>query len=280
VLLTSPQRRRLRAGRGRRRVGLHRREHLPDEALGRPAHDPDATTGTDDAHELVGGAGMVRREHDPDARERDVELAVREGQRLGVRLSPLDVEPAAVRRPPARLEQRRREVRRDDACARERRGQRRVPRPGRDVEHPLPRPDPQGVDERGPEAGDDLARDRRVVAERPHRPVPSLQRAVRVPRVDGLRHVGPPRRCPGTPRGGHLCGARSGAADTAGRQVSHPPAARRPWCTRDRRGAPPGGPSEPGPVVIRVSANGAGSARRRERDPPPRPRAARRRSRA
>ena len=44
-VLAAPQRRRLRTGRGRRRVRLHGREHLADEAFRRPAEQPDRAAG-------------------------------------------------------------------------------------------------------------------------------------------------------------------------------------------------------------------------------------------
>ena len=65
VLLVAPQRRRLRAGRRRRRVRLHGREHLPDEALRRPADQADRAAGAAHPDQLVrgapGGAGRTSR---------------------------------------------------------------------------------------------------------------------------------------------------------------------------------------------------------------------------
>jgi len=92
VVLVAPQRRRLRA-RGRwRGVRLHGSEHLADEAFRSPAQQPDRPAWTADPDQLVGTHLVVRREHDPDAGHHDVELVVCEGQRLGIGLTPLDLD--------------------------------------------------------------------------------------------------------------------------------------------------------------------------------------------
>ena len=138
---------------------------------------------------------MVRGEHHSDAGQHAVEGAVLERQRLGVGDLPRDVEPAQLREPTPRVEELRREVARGGARSRGGRGQGGVARSGGDVEHPVTDADTRRVDERGTEAGDHLARDGRVVAERPHRAVPSLERC-----VGPLRRVEHLRAGPALPR--------------------------------------------------------------------------------
>ena len=98
VLLAAPQRRRLGAGRRRGRERLHGPEQRAEHALGRPAQQADRASGPADAHELVGGRLVVRREHHADRRHDDVEGRGLERQVLGVGRDPLDVEPFGRRR--------------------------------------------------------------------------------------------------------------------------------------------------------------------------------------
>ncbi len=104
----------------------------------------------------------------------DVELALAEGERLGVRLHPLELDPLCACLAAARLEVLRREVRGHHLRPGLGGADGDVARSRGHVEHALTGRDPTGRDEHGPEPPDRLLRERVVVAERPHRPFGSL----------------------------------------------------------------------------------------------------------
>ena len=84
VVLVAPQRRRLRAGRRRRRVRLHGGEHLPDEALRRPAEQADGAARAADPDQLVGAGWWCGANMTPTQEITASNVAVGERQRLGV----------------------------------------------------------------------------------------------------------------------------------------------------------------------------------------------------
>ena len=178
MLLRTPQRRRLRAGRGRRRVGLHGREHLPDEPFRRPAEQADAAVRPAHPDQLVGRVLVVRREHRAEAGDHRVERAVLVRQRLRVGLLPGDRQPIAGQ-DAARLEELGRQVAGDHLGTDLRGRDRRVATARCDVEHLVSAGDPAGLDEDGAEVADHVAGHAGVVAHRPHRAVLRLQLAVR-----------------------------------------------------------------------------------------------------
>ena len=79
-------------GGGARRERLHGGEHLPEEALRRPADQSDRAAGANDPDQLVGAGLVVRREHHADAGHHHAEPVVAVVQGLGVRLLPHDVQ--------------------------------------------------------------------------------------------------------------------------------------------------------------------------------------------
>ena len=174
----APQRRRLSAGRGRWCVGLHRREHLPDEPFGRPADEADRAPGAADADEVVRDRLMVRREHHADTGEDGIELTVVARQGLGIRHDPLDVESLGLGEAMPLVEQFGCQVCCDDVGAGAGRGDRDVAGPRRDVVDALSCTDVGGIDEDRAERGDDLGRNGGVVAECPHRTVLGLEGCV------------------------------------------------------------------------------------------------------
>ena len=196
VVLPAPQRRRLRAGRGRRGVRLHRGEHLADEAFGGPVEQADGPAGAAHPGQLVCAGLVERREHDAQARHDRVELAVGERQVLGVGLPPFKRRSASFGRPPPGLEQFRGEVAGYYAGPGLGRGDRGVAGSGGHVEHPVSGPDLARFDEDGAEARHEVGGHGRVVAERPHGAVPRLQRPARFGGIRGLSaHFGSPPPC-------------------------------------------------------------------------------------
>ncbi len=91
--------------------------------------------GRADAEQLGGGPVVVGREHGAEDRRYGVERAVGEGQRLGVALQKLDVEPFGGRACASALEQGGHVVHPDHGAAVARGGDRRVAAAGCDVEH-------------------------------------------------------------------------------------------------------------------------------------------------
>ena len=85
---------------------------------------------------------MVRGEDRAERRGDDVELAICERERLGVGLDPLELHPVGLGLTAARLEVLRRQVRSHDLGPGLGGADRRVSRPGGDVEHALPGRDP------------------------------------------------------------------------------------------------------------------------------------------
>ena len=162
------------------RIRLHGREHLADEPSGvqlsspiaRRAADPDQLVG----HLLVMGANITPTQ----------EITASNSPSANGSAS-ASASPHSRRRPPrpprgAVLEQLGRQVGRHHAGADQRRRDGRVAVACRDVEHPLAGPHPPPWTS-GTELRDHLAGHRRVVAERPHRAVPGLQRLVGGERV-------------------------------------------------------------------------------------------------
>ena len=78
---------------GRRHVPSDDLQELSDEAFGRPVGERDLAAGSHDAHDFASGPLLIRREHDAEGRQRDVERVVVERQTLGVALDELDLEP-------------------------------------------------------------------------------------------------------------------------------------------------------------------------------------------
>ncbi len=178
VLLLPPQWRRLHSRGRRRRIRLEGGEHATDEPFGGPTQQPDRATGPADSYQLVRGGPVVRGEHDADAGHHRVERGVLERQRLGVGLLPAQDRSARLGLPAPHGQQFGSEVRGDHIAAGQRGGDRGVPRPCRDVQHPVPLLHGARVHQDGAEPRHDTRRDRRVVAERPHRPVLGLEREV------------------------------------------------------------------------------------------------------
>ena len=85
---------------------------------------------------------MVRDEHHPDAGEHRVELIDAERQRFGIGFTPLQVDAPGPGERCTALQQFRDQVAGDDIRTGERGGDRRIARPGGDVEHPITRTDP------------------------------------------------------------------------------------------------------------------------------------------
>ena len=170
VRLVAPQRRRLRTGRRRRRVGLHGREHPADEALRRPAEQADPATGAYDAHQLVGGVLVPRREHHADARDRRVELAVVVRQRLGVVGAPVQVEALGLGGRGGRRRAAAGVMSEATTSAPVRAaGSAALPVPAATSRTCWPAPMPVASTRRGSERGDQLGGDGVVVAESPER---------------------------------------------------------------------------------------------------------------
>src|SRR6185369_4271170 len=71
-------------------------EELADEALRRPRGETDPAAWASHPDQLARGLLLVRREHRPEDRAHDVELAVRERQRLGIALDELGIEALRV----------------------------------------------------------------------------------------------------------------------------------------------------------------------------------------
>lgn len=188
VLLVPPQRWRLRPGRRRGRVGLHRGEHPAHESLRSPVDQPDRAAGAADAQHFVRGRLVVRGEHDADARHHDVELAVREGQRLRVRLPPLQPGAPHGGQVPPDLQQLGSEVGRHHVGPGQGGRNGRVAGARPDVEDAVARPYTALADQQGAQLRDDVGGDRRVVAHRPHRAVLGLQGAVGLDRIARLGH--------------------------------------------------------------------------------------------
>ena len=186
VLLAPPQRRRLGAGRRRRRVRLHGREHLTDEPGRCPGDQADGAAGPADPDEFVGRRLMVRCEHHPDAGQHGVELRVRIGQGFGVPGLPGQLHPGFGGQSLPGRQQFGRQVGGCDLGAGLRRWDGDVPRSGRDVEHPVARADPSRRHQGRTQFGDHVGHHGRIVAERPHGGVPLLQRAVLLAQVGGL----------------------------------------------------------------------------------------------
>ncbi len=111
---------------------------------------PIAPPGPADPEQLIGDRLMVGREHGAERRRDDVELAVRERQRLGVGDDPLDVDTPLASLVLAGRETFRRQVGGDDVRARLSRADRDVAGAGGDVEHVLTGLDPHASTSSGP----------------------------------------------------------------------------------------------------------------------------------
>ena len=132
---------------------------------------------------------VVRREHDADARQDGVELVVRERQRLCIGLPPLQLDAILGRALTALVQQLGREVAGHHGGAGASRRDGHVSGAGRHVEHAITRGDAGRLDNDRSELGDEIARQRGVVAERPHRPVLRLERAIGLDRIHKITHV-------------------------------------------------------------------------------------------
>ena len=179
MLLAAPQRRRLRAGRRRRRERLHRPEQVAEHALRRPAQQRDRPAGPAHPYQLVRRSLVVRREHHADRRHDDVVGLVLEGQVLGVGLDPVDVETVSLGAFRARCQQIGRQVagRHAGAALGGRDG--RIARARRHVEHAQAGADPGRIREPLPDGQQEGVHHQGVVALPPHRPVLRLELDVR-----------------------------------------------------------------------------------------------------
>ncbi len=119
---------------------------------------------------------MVRGEDRTERGRDDVEGAVLERERLGVRLHPVQLHAPRAGLAPARFEVLWREVGRHNVRTRLGGADRDVPRARGDVEHALAGCDPARVHEHRPENPDGLGREPVVVAERPQGPLLGLVR--------------------------------------------------------------------------------------------------------
>lgn len=123
----------------------HDRQQLADLAAGGPVDQADPSAGPADACELTGDDLVARRELHAERRQHDVEVVVVEREILGVALDPVDDHVALGGAPAGGLEQLRRQIDADDLRAGGGRPDRDVPGAGRDVEHLLPRHQPDLV---------------------------------------------------------------------------------------------------------------------------------------
>jgi len=92
VHLGAPEHRRGQAGR-RRHVRGHGPEELADDAVGPPARERDRPARPQDAEHLGCGARLIGGEHRAEDRDDGVEGLILGGQRLGVGLHELEIEP-------------------------------------------------------------------------------------------------------------------------------------------------------------------------------------------
>jgi hypothetical protein len=137
VALVAPGQRRVREARGRRQVRGDGAEEVADGALGRPRDQPDAPARAQDPGELVGHDLVARGELRTERGQHEVEVPVGEGQRLGVPLDPLGVDPRVGGASARHLEHLRGEVESRHPGARLRGGDGSVAGAGGDVEHTL-----------------------------------------------------------------------------------------------------------------------------------------------
>ena len=133
--LGAPAQGRVQTGGRRRKVAADGLEHLADEALGRPARQPDAPAGAHHAQQLGGGLRLIRREHHADGRKRHVEVGVGKGQRFGVGLAKRHLQALGGGTLAPTLEQRAHVVGRGDVGKAPRGGQRGVAVAGGHVQH-------------------------------------------------------------------------------------------------------------------------------------------------
>ena len=161
----APQGRRLHPRR-RRDVCAEGLEQMADEAVRRPVGEADLSARAADARQFVGGPLLIRREHDAEGRQNDVEAGVREGQRFGVGLPERDRQAVGLGTLPAALEQRADIVGRHDVAESAGGGERRIAVAGGDVEDALVAAQVDGLAQR---FADDLQRgaDHRIVAGAP-----------------------------------------------------------------------------------------------------------------
>ena len=149
-------------------------EELGRQAVGREVDHPDRASRAADTQELVGDLLVVGGEHRAERGGDDVELALAEGQRLGVRLNPLalDLRARASRRPASKFSGL--GPRPPPAPRPRRRGWPRCPfpRPRRARAEPLQIP--QAATSTGPSPQTVCFANALIVAERPHRPLGSL----------------------------------------------------------------------------------------------------------
>ena len=167
--LVAPEHRRQRTFRRSGKVRREDAEELADSALGREVRQPDRAAGPADPEQFVRDGLMVGREHGAERGRDDVELAVRERQRLRVGDDPLDLDTSPASLLLAGRETLRRQVGGDDVRARLGRADRDVAGAGGDVEHVLPGLDPAGLGELRADTPHHLLREPVIVAERPDR---------------------------------------------------------------------------------------------------------------
>jgi hypothetical protein len=176
MVLVALHHRRLRSRWRRGYVESEGREEVAHHALGRPVDRADSPAGTANAQELVGHRPVVGGEHYPNRGGHHVELVVIEGEGLGVRLYPLQIQSPCSRFAAAGFQQRGGEDRGDDSRRGLGRGDRHGPRARRHLEHALVRRYPAGGGQLGAEIPDQLSGDLVVIAQRSHGAVIGLAR--------------------------------------------------------------------------------------------------------
>jgi hypothetical protein len=175
VILAPPQQRRQRVRWRRWRVAVDDLEQVARQAGGDECSHSDRPAGTAHPHELIGHRLMARGEDRAGRGGDDVEHAVVERERLGVRLHPLEPHSVGEGLMASRSEVLRGEIGRDDLCAPLGRADRHVAGAGRDVEHALTGVDAARLDELAPERPKQVGRDAVIVAERPELALACLQ---------------------------------------------------------------------------------------------------------
>jgi hypothetical protein len=120
-----------------------------------------------DPHHLVGDRLVVGSEERANGGGDDVELGGGEGQRLGVGLYPLELDPVCLGLAAPGVEVLRRQIRGDHLGSGLGGADRGIARPRRDVEHPLPGRDPARPHQHLAELPDGRLGEGVVVAERP-----------------------------------------------------------------------------------------------------------------
>jgi hypothetical protein len=162
-------------------------KNSPRQALRGEVDHPDGASGSADAQQLVGHGLVIRGKDRAGGRGDDVEVAVGEGERLSVRLDPLELDSHGGRFATAGVEVLGRQVRRDDPrpslCGAD--GD--VSRSRSDVKHTLSRGDRACRHELRSPSPHRLLGKPVVVAKRPHRALGGLELSIL--KNGGIGHV-------------------------------------------------------------------------------------------